>query len=84
MDIIYIQKNIVDVLKYWRERTFDIGNNFRLFLYEHIKINLIEQLIPNSINTYTELQTKFEQTLSHLNCEDYKHVYKKFEEIEQL
>jgi hypothetical protein len=77
-------ENIVDVLKDWRDRNFDIGDNFYLFHVEYLKIDLIEQLVPNTSNTTNGLQTKFEQTISHLNCEDYQYIYQKYNKIKEL
>jgi hypothetical protein len=79
------QDEIFNVYQQWIINDFSIDIDLEQFDTNELIVNIVDQITPRFIQTGTNIMTSLQdKAISHLNCNDYRNTYDKFNEIVNL
>jgi len=75
------QRQIIEVYQHWVNDEFQLGIDFNRFNPQHAHITFIGQFLPVGPEQQRRFLTNQEMALLHLDCEDYKEILDRYNEI---
>jgi len=77
-------RQIFQIYENWTNTPFLIDIELTQFDLNNLRINVVEQIVPINNSNNANLIRLEERAIAHLNCDDYRDVYNRFKEIEDV